>query len=193
MGPLYCPRLCSFLLGTCTMKSVWITHGQCEYTVQNLIAGWHDPELTEQGMAEAKHIATILADKYVEIANVYCSDLRRSFNTARIVCESTPWGKTQQVSPFIRDRDFGDITGTQSQIPQEWKTSLVNGESLQDTASRVYSFLKEIEDRSNELPHIIICHSDTVRAAAVVLGKRTPHDIQNFEVYNTGEIIEWDF
>jgi broad specificity phosphatase PhoE len=144
-------------------------------------------------MAKAEQLAVLLTDKYVEVANVYCSDLRRSFNTARIICENTPWGKTQQVSPFIRDRDYGDLTGTQSQIPQGWKTSLSNGESLQDTASRVYSFLKEIEDRSNELPHIIICHSDTVRAAAVVLGKRTPHDIQNFEVYNTGEIIEWDF
>ena len=175
------------------MKSIWITHGQCEYDVQNLIAGWHDPDLTEQGISTANQVAVTLTDKYIEIANVYCNDLRRSFITAKIICENTPWEKTQQVSPFIRDRDFGDITGTQLQIPQEWKTPLVNGESLQDTGSRVYSFLKEIEDRSNELPHIIICHSDTVRAAAVVLGKRIPHDIQDFKVHNTGEIIEWDF
>jgi len=175
------------------VKSIWITHGQCDYDEQQLIPGWHDPDLTEQGMAYAEQFAVLLTDKYIEVANVYCSDLRRSFNTARIICENTPWGKTQQVSPFIRDRDYGDLTGTQSQIPQGWKTALVNGESLQDTASRVYSFLKEIEDRSNELPHIVVCHSDTIRAAAVVLGKRTPHDIQDFEVHNTGEIIEWDF
>jgi len=193
MGPLYCLRLCNFLLGTCTVKSIWITHGQCEYDVQNLIAGWHDPDLTEQGISTANQVAVNLADKYIEVADVYCSDLRRSFITAKIICENTPWEKTQEVSPFIRDRDYGDLTGTQLQTPPEWKTPIPNGESLQDTASRVYSFLKEIEDRSNEIPHIIVCHSDTIRAAAVVLGKRAPHDIQDFEVHNTGEIIEWDF
>jgi len=187
------------------MKSVWVRHGQSEYNLENKSTGWHDPDLTELGKEEAHKAGTILAEQYTEIASLYCSDLRRSFNTANIISESTGWNITPQVSPAIRERDYGDWSGkNKDQIKQllgeeqfvnirrGWDIGPANGESLRDTAARVYGFLKEIEDRSNELPHIIVCHGNTIRAAAVVLGKRTPEDVHEFEVH-TGEVIEWDF
>jgi 2,3-bisphosphoglycerate-dependent phosphoglycerate mutase len=187
------------------MKSVWVRHGQSEYNAQNLSTGWHDPDLTEQGVIEAHQAGVVLAERYISVAGVYASDLRRSFNTANIIVETTGWHITPQVSPAIRERDYGDWSGkNKDQIKQElgedkflqirrgWQASPVNGESLKDTAARVYGFLREIEDRANELPHIIICHGNTIRAAAVVLGKRTQEDVHEFEVH-TGEVIEWDF
>jgi bisphosphoglycerate-dependent phosphoglycerate mutase len=83
------------------VKTIWINATQSEYDAQNLYTGWHDPELTEQGVTEATQIAKDLSDKYSEVADVYCSDLRRSFNTAKIICDNTNWNKTQQVSPRL--------------------------------------------------------------------------------------------
>lgn len=187
------------------MKSVWVRHGESEYNLENRCTGWHDPDLTELGKEEAQKAGAYLAEKYSSVANLYSSDLRRSFNTANIILGTTGWNLTPQVSPAIRERDFGDWSGKKrdqiklllgedqfTKIQKGWKTKPANGESLQDTAARVYGFLKEIEDRSNELPHVIVCHRNTIRAAAVVLGKIAPEDINEFEVH-TGEIVEWDF
>lgn len=174
------------------MKTVWIKTAQNEYDAQNLCTGWLDPELTEQGVIEATDVAKELSDKYSVVANVYCSDLRRSFNTAKIICDNTSWNKTQQVSPFIRDRDYGNLTGKRLDTQLNWQDAPENGESLKDVASRVYSFLKEIQDTENELPHVIIAHSDTLTAAAVVVGKLDPTEVNNFRAH-TGEILEWDF
>ncbi len=187
------------------MKSVWIRHGQSEYNAKNLSTGWHDPDLTELGNHEAIHASGILAHKYSEIAGIYASDLRRSFNTANIIIENTDWDKELKISPAIRERDYGNWSGKDKDqlldemgsdqftaIRRGWSTPPENGESLKECAARVYGFLKEIEDRSNELPHIIVCHGNTIRAASVVLGKRSPEDVHEFEVV-TGEVIEWDF
>jgi 2,3-bisphosphoglycerate-dependent phosphoglycerate mutase len=174
------------------VKTIWINATQSEYDAQNLYTGWHDPELTEQGVTEATQIAKDLSDKYSEVADVYCSDLRRSFNTAKIICDNTNWNKTQQVSPFIRDRDYGNLSGNQLDTMLLWKDAPENGESLKDVALRVYSFLKEIQDTETQLPHVIIAHSDTLTAAAVVVGKLDLTEINNFRAH-TGEILEWDF
>tara|TARA_B100000519_G_C14191298_1_gene413254 strand:- start:639 stop:1202 length:564 start_codon:yes stop_codon:yes gene_type:complete len=187
------------------MKSIWIRHGQSEYNAQNLSTGWHDPELTEQGKQEALAAAQRLSNTYPEISSIYASDLRRSYNTANIIIENTPWDSQLRISPAIRERDYGDWSGKNKdslllELGQErfmdirrgWKTAPENGESLHECAARVFGFLKEIEDRSNELPHIIVCHGNTIRAASVILGKRTPEDVHEFEVL-TGEVLEWDF
>ena len=36
---------------------VLVRHGQSEWNLKNLFTGWKDPDLTEQGIAEAKRPA----------------------------------------------------------------------------------------------------------------------------------------
>ena len=149
------------------MKTVWVRHGQSEYNVQDIATGWHDPELTELGCQQALEIAEKLSNKYLEIAEIYSSDLRRSYNTAKIIVDNT----------FLA-------------IRRGWYIGPNNGESLKDTAGRVAGFLKELKEST--LPHIIVCHGNTIRAASVVLGYNTPDSILSWQV-NTGDIVEWDY
>jgi len=188
------------------MKTVWVRHGQSEYNAQNLSTGFHDPLLTEQGVAEANQVAELLMHRYPDIHDLWCSDLRRSYYTANIISEKTQWPNEIKIRPYIRERDYGDWSGkNKDQIRSElgdeeffkirrgWNTPPKHGESLKDTAARVYEFLKVVKkDSLNQLPHIIVCHGNTIRAAAVLAGKRTPENVHEFEIH-TGEIVEWDF
>ena len=175
------------------MKTVWIRHGQSEYNAQGIDTGWPDPDLTEQGVLEAQQAGSQLFRTYPEIEGIYSSDLRRAHQTANYITDAANWSETLQVSPAIRDRDFGDWSGKPPN--DEWKKWLPkpeNGESMKECAARVYGFLKELESNDSGLPHIIVCHNNTIRAASVVIGINAPEDVQNFDVL-TGEIIEWVF
>jgi len=185
------------------MKTVWVRHGQSEYNVQDIATGWHDPELTELGCQQALEIAEKLSKKYLEIAEIYSSDLRRSYNTAKIIVDNTSWGCDIKITPEIRERDYGDWSGkSKDQLRKElgeelflairrgWYIGPNNGESLKDTAGRVAGFLKELKEST--LPHIIVCHGNTIRAVSVVLGYSTPDSILNWQI-NTGDIVEWDY
>lgn len=185
------------------MKTVWVRHGQSEYNAQDIATGWHDPELTELGCQQALKIAEKLSKKYLEIAEIYSSDLRRSHNTAKIIVDNTPWFHDIKVTPAIRERDYGDWSGkNKDQLREElgndsflavrrgWSANPNNGESLKDTAGRVAGFLKELEEST--LPHIIVCHGNTIRAASVVLGYNTADNISDWQI-NIGDIIEWDY
>ena len=40
-------------------RKIWfVRHAQSEYNKQHLFTGWHDPQLTEKGMAAAMNLKT---------------------------------------------------------------------------------------------------------------------------------------
>ena len=82
------------------MKTVWVRHGQSEYNAENRSTGWHDPDLTELGIRQAMDTAKELK-KYQFIAEIHCSDLRRSFYTAKLILDNSPWFKDIKVKDAI--------------------------------------------------------------------------------------------
>lgn len=184
------------------MKTVWVRHGQSEYNAKNLSTGWHDPELTELGVQQALAVAEKLKNKYQVIASVHCSDLRRSFYTARIIMSTCPWFDDIKVDSLLRERDYGDWSGKNKDeicaelgdhsfmnVRRGWNRAPENGESLKDCAARVGAFIKTLEETN--LPHLIVCHGNTIRAASVILEKNTAESVRDWEI-GTGEFIEWD-
>ena len=183
------------------MKTVWVRHGQSEYNAENRSTGWHDPDLTELGIRQAMDTAKELK-KYQFIAEIHCSDLRRSFYTAKLILDNNPWFKDIKIDALIRERDYGDWSGrnkdeileelgqeTFMNVRRGWSKPPVNGESLKECAGRVKTFIEELEE--SELPHIIVCHGNTIRAASVVLGINTAEQVRDWEI-ETGEFVEWD-
>ena len=184
------------------MKTVWVRHGQSEYNAENRSTGWHDPDLTELGIQQAQETATKLNHKYNFIAEIHCSDLRRSYYTAKIILDTSPWFKDIKIDALIRERDYGDWSGrnkdeilaelgmeTFMNVRRGWSKQPDNGESLKECATRVATFIKDLEDST--LPHIIVCHGNTIRAASVVLGINTAESVRDWEI-ETGEFVEWD-
>jgi|TARA_R110000782_G_scaffold37416_3_gene88538 2,3-bisphosphoglycerate-dependent phosphoglycerate mutase len=185
------------------MKTIWVRHGQSEYNAENRSTGWHDPDLTQLGIEQALTTATELVNNYQFIAEIHCSDLRRSYYTAKIILDSTPWFKDIKIDALIRERDYGIWSGRNKEdlfnelgekefmnIRRGWNNKPEDGESLKECASRVATFINGLED-SPSLPHIIVCHGNTIRAASVVLGKNTAESVRDWEI-ETGEFVEWD-
>src|SRR5512146_770016 len=78
-----------------TTRLYLIRHGATELTSEDRFSGSTDVDLSEQGRFQAERLAERLADD--KITAFYCSPLRRTVETARIIAE--PYG----FQPIPRD------------------------------------------------------------------------------------------
>ena len=62
-------------------RKIWfVRHAQSEYNKQHLFTGWHDPLLTEKGMAAAINLRAEFSD--IAFDYVFSSPLQRASTTA---------------------------------------------------------------------------------------------------------------
>lgn len=66
-------------------KLVLCRHGQSEWNLKNLFTGWHDVDLTEQGVSEAKNAGRLLKELPYEFDVTYTSVLKRAIRTLWII------------------------------------------------------------------------------------------------------------
>ena len=57
---------------------VLVRHGQSEWNLKNLFTGWRDPDLTEQGVAEAKRAGALLKAEGLKFDVAFTSALSRA-------------------------------------------------------------------------------------------------------------------
>src|SRR5262250_3152395 len=60
---------------------VLVRHGQSEWNLKNLFTGWKDPDLTEQGVAEAKEAGRKLKAQGLSFDIAFTSVLKRAQHT----------------------------------------------------------------------------------------------------------------
>src|SRR5678816_4557175 len=60
---------------------VLVRHGQSEWNLKNLFTGWKDPDLTEQGIAEAKEAGRKLKAQGLSFDIAFTSVLTRAQHT----------------------------------------------------------------------------------------------------------------
>jgi len=93
-------------------KLLLCRHGQSEWNLKNLFTGWHDVDLTEKGIQEAKDAGTLLAGLDYKFDIAYTSVLKRAIRTLWIMLDEMDhlW------MPVIRDwrlneRHYGALQG----------------------------------------------------------------------------------
>lgn len=64
-----------------TMTLVLIRHGQSEYNLKNLFCGWMDPDLSDNGWAEARAAGDLLRQEGYDFDQCYTSYLKRAIHT----------------------------------------------------------------------------------------------------------------
>ena len=64
---------------------VLVRHGQSEWNLKNLFTGWKDPDLTEQGIAEAKEAGRKLKAQGLTFDVAFTSDLTRAQHTLKLM------------------------------------------------------------------------------------------------------------
>ncbi|MEH0074157.1 2,3-bisphosphoglycerate-dependent phosphoglycerate mutase [Pannonibacter sp. Pt2] len=184
---------------------VLVRHGQSEWNLKNLFTGWKDPDLTEQGIGEAKAAGGKLRDMKLKFDVAFTSDLTRAQHTLKLIlAELGQEGLETIRNQALNERDYGDITGMNKDEAREkfgeeqvhiWRRSFdvppPGGESLKMTAERVLPYYRaEILPRVMEGTRVIVAaHGNSLRALIMELEKLTPEQILKRELGTGAPVV----
>ena len=194
---------------------VMTRHGESEWNKLNLFTGFKDVELTETGIEEARKAGEEIAEKDIHFDVVFTSTLKRAYNTAEILLEASHINDHLKMGSVwkmikhddLRERDYGDLTGlnkkeTANKYGDEqvhiWRRSYdvppPNGECLKDVVDRVKPYfdahIKPLLDEGKNV--LLAAHGNTCRAMLIILGERTPENINEAEIA-TGKPLYFEF
>lgn len=180
---------------------VLVRHGQSEWNLKNLFTGWRDPDLTEQGVSEAKRAGALLKAEGLKFDVAFTSDLTRAQKTLGLILgEMGQEGVPTTRNVALNERDYGDLSGlNKDDARAKWGEDQVHiwrrsydiappgGESLRDTVARTLPYyVQEI------LPCVlrgqvtlVAAHGNSLRALIMTLEKLSPEGIMKREL-NTG-------
>lgn len=129
----------------------------------NVASGWRDAHLSSLGLEQCKQ----LGDRYrAQMPDaIFCSDLQRSVKTATIAFDSLNPG-TLFTDWRLRECNYGDMDGGDKAAVDAMKVQCVpvpfpNGESYQQCADRIASFLTDLKTRFDGKTVMIIGHRAT--------------------------------
>ena len=93
-------------------KLVLCRHGQSDWNLKNLFTGWHDVDLTDQGVSEACDAGQLLANLNYEFDIAYTSVLKRAIRTLWLMLDEMD----RMWIPVIRswrlnERHYGALQG----------------------------------------------------------------------------------
>jgi 2,3-bisphosphoglycerate-dependent phosphoglycerate mutase len=177
---------------------VLVRHGQSDWNLKNLFTGWKDPDLTEQGVREARDAGRRLKALSLSFDTGFTSELIRAQNTMTLILgelgqETLPVARSEA----LNERDYGDLSGlNKDEARRKWGEEQVHiwrrsydiqppgGESLKDTVARVLPYYNQ-----EILPAVlrgertlVAAHGNSLRALVMVLDRLTPRTIPDMEL-----------
>jgi probable phosphoglycerate mutase len=172
-------------------------HGQTNDNLEPIrCQGFSDTPLNDVGLRQAHELAERATG--MQLRSLWCSDLIRAAETARIVGERI--GLAPHPDQRLREGNRGDWEGRLFiEIAAEdpdgyaaWMRAGENyrfpgGESLREHSDRVLAALADVRARG-PLPALVVCHRGCIRVA---LCSRDPRGLDAFHEYdipNTGVV-----
>lgn len=158
------------------MKKLYIVrHGQSEANLATKWAGQMDVSLTSKGEKQAEIAAKKLQnDAYADIEKIYCSSLKRAYDTARIINKSL--NLELEICDELKEINLGVLQGKHKSILEDEayvnlklsqkynrNTKYPNGESIFDITQRYCNKIEEILSLHNSV--LIVSHSRVARAS----------------------------
>jgi len=190
-----------------THTVVLVRHGQSEWNKLNLFTGWRDPDLTEQGVAEAIAAGQRLRSEGFRFDKAYTSLLQRANRTLDLLLSQMDQSGLETVrDQRLNERDYGDLSGknkdeARAEFGDEqvhiWRRSYdvppPGGESLKDTGDRVVPYYTETiwPDLAAGKTIVVAAHGNSIRALIKHLEELSPEEILKQEVA-TGVPIVYD-
>lgn len=177
---------------------VLVRHGESEWNRLNRFTGWHDVDLSEEGIYEAHRAGAMLEAEGHRFDSAFTSTLRRAQHTLNIILEEIE----QDELPVIKDaalneRDYGELVGVnKDEARLKWGAEQVHlwqrsydiappgGESLKDTAARVLPFYeKRIAPELNAGKNVlVVAHGNSLRSLIMQLDKLSPDEVMDLEI-----------
>jgi alpha-ribazole phosphatase len=159
-------------------------HGAIKAAKEKRFVGQIDPPLGPDGRQQSERLGLQLRD--ISFSRVWCSDLKRAYETAAIVCRDR--GLEIQPAPELREINLGQWDGMamsqiREQFPDLWQARGEDigdfrppgAESFADLQQRVVPFIRRIaaESAGNTL---IVTHAGVIRVLLCqVLGMPLSH------------------
>ncbi len=177
---------------------VLVRHGQSEWNRLNLFTGWRDPDLTEQGVADAEKAGRRLKAEGYGFDVAFTSDLGRAQRTCALILREMGLSVLETIcDPALKERNYGDLSGlNKDAVRDQWGEEQVHlwrrsydtrppgGESLKDTAARVLPFyIEAILPRVMSGQRVLVAaHGNSLRALTMVLDRVAPADVAGLEI-----------
>ena len=174
---------------------VLVRHGQSEWNKKNLFTGWRDPDLTEQGIAEAVEVGRVLAERGMRFDIAFTSVLVRAERTCRMILEGVGQPGLETIhDQALNERNYGDLAGlNKDDARARWGEAQVHvwrrsydvpppgdeGESLRDTGARVWPYyMAQILPRVLRGQTVLVAaHGNSLRSLVMILDGHTTETI----------------
>lgn len=173
-------------------------HGQSEWNLKNLFTGWRDPDLTPQGVAEARAAGQRLKALGLHFDIAFTSALTRAQHTCSLILEEVGQTGLETIrDQALNERDYGDLAGLNKdearvKFGEEqvhiWRRSYdvppPGGESLKDTAARVlpYYVYKLLPQVMGGRTVLVAAHGNSLRALIMAMEGLTGDEIVKREL-----------
>jgi 2,3-bisphosphoglycerate-dependent phosphoglycerate mutase len=177
---------------------VLVRHGQSDWNLKNLFTGWKDPDLTEQGIKEARDAGRKLKAQGFRFDIAFTSVLKRAQHTLDLMlAEIGQPGLMTRKNLALNERDYGDLSGlNKDDARKKWGEEQVHiwrrsydvpppgGESLKDTLARALPYyVQEILPCVLRGERVLVsAHGNSLRALIMVLEKLNPESILKREL-----------
>jgi broad specificity phosphatase PhoE len=141
---------------------IFESHGTTLDNEKKLSSGHFDVELSELGKKQAKDLGE--RNKYKHIDVIFASDLQRAYVTAQLAFESRNIPVIQDAR--LRECNYGDLNQHPSEEVESQKleritTPFPNGESYEQCAEKMKSFLEDLLKKYDGKTVLIIGHRAT--------------------------------
>jgi len=143
----------------------FIRHGQSTTNAQDLVAGWLDAPLTEQGHAQAARAAEALAA--LPLASIVVTDLVRTHQTAQPLVDRLGGRLVPIVQAGLKERNWGELEGKSLDLRPNTFYDPPGGEVWDDFANRIWAAVTSLRVPA---PTLVVGHSGTFRALLYKLG-----------------------
>ncbi len=179
---------------------VLVRHGQSEWNKQNLFTGWRDPDLTEQGVAEAIDAGKTLGERGMKFDIAFTSVLQRAEKTCQHILDGVGQSNLETIhDEALNERNYGDLAGlNKDDARKKWGEEQVNiwrrsystpppgeeGESLRDTGARVWPYyMRAILPRVLRGETVLVAaHGNSLRSLVMVLDAMTTEEITSLNL-----------
>jgi 2,3-bisphosphoglycerate-dependent phosphoglycerate mutase len=177
---------------------VLVRHGQSEWNLKNLFTGWRDPDLTEQGVGEAKKAGAELNARGLKFDIAFTSVLQRAQKTCQHILDGVGQSSLTTIKNMaLNERDYGELSGLNKDDARvKWGEEQVHiwrrsydvpppgGESLKDTGARVWPYyLHDIQQHVLRGETVLVAaHGNSLRALIMALDGLTPEEILKQEL-----------
>ncbi len=150
-----------------------VRHGLTDWNSQGRIQGRTETQLSEVGLRQAKALGQRLASEKLDA--IYASSLSRARVTAEIIAQHHE--VPVQIEPRLCEANYGAWEGrtmdelrtldperAEAWLDEPTEVAPPGGETLEQVARRVASFLDELRWRPEEEQILLVAHGGTVRA-----------------------------